>query len=221
MPIPGIKSKPTYEPLRADTRGRFHLMLGLGPGADALLRVLDALKEAAPDALDRATVLFAAGTPCPAPAVRAAHAATLSELGTAACIERLRCSGAAAFRTYPDAAALLAEFRTVLDDCLMGTRVYLAGPEGFIGPALRIALDFNLNKDEIRAEALGSLSRRLYCVHCRTITEAVRTNIAQCDGCGRWLLVRDHYSRRLAAYMGVMADAEAPGELPEIREVFA
>ncbi len=26
--------------------------------------------------------------------------------------------------------------------------------------------------------------------------------------------MRDHYSRRLAAYMGVMADAEAPGELP-------
>ena len=26
--------------------------------------------------------------------------------------------------------------------------------------------------------------------------------------------MRDHYSRRLAAYMGVMVDAEAPGELP-------
>jgi hypothetical protein len=49
----------------------------------------------------------------------------------------------------------------------------------------------------------------------------VRTNIAQCAGCERWLLVRDHYSRRLAAYMGVMVDAEAPGERPEIREVFA
>ena len=33
-------------------------------------------------------------------------------------------------------------------------------------------------------------------------------------------LVRDHYSRRLAAYMGVMADAETPGELPPVREVF-
>jgi len=42
----------------------------------------------------------------------------------------------------------------------------------------------------------------------------------QCAGCGRHLLVRDHFSRRLAAYMGVMADAEAPGELPPIQEVF-
>ena len=32
----------------------------------------------------------------------------------------------------------------------------------------------------------------------------------------RWLVVRDHYSRRLAAYMGVMVDAEAPGERPLI-----
>jgi hypothetical protein len=42
----------------------------------------------------------------------------------------------------------------------------------------------------------------------------------KCAGCGRHLFVRDHYSRRLAAYMGVMADAEAPGELPPIEEVF-
>jgi hypothetical protein len=48
----------------------------------------------------------------------------------------------------------------------------------------------------------------------------VRTNIVRCVGCERWLLVRDHYSRRLAAYMGVMADAEVPGELPPLAEVF-
>jgi hypothetical protein len=34
-------------------------------------------------------------------------------------------------------------------------------------------------------------------------------------------LVRDHYSRRLAAYMGVSADAEVPGELPPIRELYS
>ncbi len=67
---------------------------------------------------------------------------------------------------------------------------------------------------------MGSLARRVYCVHCRTATEDVRTNIVRCTGCERWLLVRDHYSRRLAAYMGVMADAEAPGELPPIKEVY-
>jgi hypothetical protein len=85
---------------------------------------------------------------------------------------------------------------------------------------MQLALAFNLNKDEIRAEECGTLARRVRCIHCRATTEDVRTNIVRCIGCGLWLLVRDHYSRRLAAYMGVMADAEAPGELPQIKEVF-
>jgi hypothetical protein len=102
----------------------------------------------------------------------------------------------------------------------MGTRLYVAGPESFIGLAMKIALEFNLNKDEIRAEECGTLARRVYCIHCRATTENVRTNIVSCVGCARWLLVRDHYSRRLAAYMGVMVDAEAPGELPPLKEVF-
>jgi hypothetical protein len=116
--------------------------------------------------------------------------------------------------------ALLEEFRAILEQSLMGTRLYVAGPESFIGLAMEIALEFNLNKDEIRAEECGTLARRVYCIHCRATTETVRTNIVQCIGCERWLLVRDHYSRRLAAYMGVMVDAEAPGELPPVKEVF-
>ena len=102
----------------------------------------------------------------------------------------------------------------------MGTRLYVAGPESFIGLVMKIALEFNLNKDEIRAEECGTLERRVYCIHCRVTTENVRTNIVRCVECDRWLLVRDHYSRRLAAYMGVMVDAEAPGELPQLVEVF-
>jgi hypothetical protein len=107
-----------------------------------------------------------------------------------------------------------------LEESLMGVRLYVAGPESFIGLAMKIALQFDLNKDEIRAEEVGTLARRVHCVHCRVITEDVRTNIVTCAGCARWLLVRDHYSRRLAAYMGVMADAEAPGDLPPIKEVY-
>ena len=40
MLVTGIKSKPVYAPLRADLGGRYHLMLGKGPGDNALLRVL-------------------------------------------------------------------------------------------------------------------------------------------------------------------------------------
>jgi len=89
-----------------------------------------------------------------------------------------------------------------------------------MGLVMRVALQFNLMKDEIRAEECGTLARRVYCIHCRATTENVKTNIVECRACRRWLIVRDHYSRRLAAYMGVMVDAEVPGERPPIKEVF-
>jgi dimethylamine monooxygenase subunit C len=207
MLVTGIKSKPVYAPLRADPRGRYHLMLGLGAGEVALLRVLREMQQAALEGLARTRVLL-----IPAPAAGDASTAEARRE-----IERLPLQE---MRPFPDVASLLGEFKSVLADSLMGTRLYVAGPESFIGLAMKIALEFNLNKDEIRAEELGTLARRVYCIHCRTTAENVRTNIVRCPGCERWLLVRDHYSRRLAAYMGVMVDAEAPGELPPIKEVF-
>jgi dimethylamine monooxygenase subunit C len=205
MLVTGIKSKPVYTPLAADTRGRHHLMLGMGVGDAALLRVIGELQAAAPRALAATRVLL---VPASAAGAEAPPQAGLESLP----LQELR--------RFPAVPALLAEFRSILERSLMGTRVYMAGPESFIGLAMKIALEFNLNKDEIRAEEMGSLARRVYCIHCRTTTENVRTNIVRCEDCERWLLVRDHYSRRLAAYMGVMVDAEAPGELPEVKEVF-
>jgi hypothetical protein len=196
----GIKSKPVYAPLRADTGGRYHLMLGLGPGAAPLLRVLSELESAVPHALEHTRVLLVPEDSRPD--------------------ESFARLGPQAVTLFDGAAALLRTFRIVLEESLMGTRLYVAGPESFIGLAMQIALQFDLNKDEIRAEELGTRARRVHCVHCRATRENVRTNIVRCTGCDRWLLVRDHYSRRLAAYMGVMVDAEVPGELPAIAEVY-
>jgi hypothetical protein len=204
MLVTGIKSKPVYAPLRADPGGRYHLLLGSGPGAAPLLQVLAELRDDAPDSLTRSRVLFAPGAGADADGNSAAFAA----------------AGVADVRTFADSGALLGEFESLLAASVMGLRLYVAGPESFIGLAMKIALQFNLNTDEIRAQECGSKARRVRCVHCRETTEEVRTNIVQCIGCRRWLLVRDHYSRRLAAYMGVMVDAEAPGQLPAIEEVF-
>jgi hypothetical protein len=198
MLVTGIKSKPVYAPLRADIGGRYHLMLGF-QGSEALLRVIAEIGTTAPEALARTRVLLVAEDP----GVVESFAARLSDV-----------------RSFADRDRLLGAFRTVLEESLMGTRLYVAGPESFIGLAMKIALEFDLNKDEIRAEEMGTLARRVHCIHCRTATEDVRTNIVHCSGCSRWLLVRDHYSRRLAAYMGVMVDAEVPGELPPIQEIY-
>jgi NAD(P)H-flavin reductase len=214
--VTGIKSKPVYAPLQADRRGRYHLMLGMGVGAAPLLRVITEMHAAA-QPLMHTRVLF---VPDP-PAARGAGAdPAASEAEAEAEAERFKAAAVADVQSFPDTAALLERFRAILGQSLMGTRLYVAGPESFIGLVMKLALEFNLNKDEIRAEECGTLARRVYCIHCRETTEAVRTNIVRCVGCERWLLVRDHYSRRLAAYMGVMADAEAPGELPPLKDVF-
>jgi DNA-directed RNA polymerase subunit RPC12/RpoP len=65
------------------------------------------------------------------------------------------------------------------------------------------------------------LARRVQCVHCKGITEAVTTQPARCSRCGLTLLVRDHYSRRIAAFQGVCIDAEEPGVVPPTEDVFA
>jgi len=202
MLITGIKSKPVYAPLQPDLRGRYHLMVGHGVGGGPLLRVLGELQAAAPLSGASTRILYVSD---------AAAAAGTTEQVTAAKV--------ADVRLFQRSDELLVAFQTVLTDSLMGTRLYVAGPESFMGLVMRIALQFNLNKDEIRAEECGTLARRVYCIHCRSAIENVRTNITQCS-CGRWLIVRDHYSRRLAAYMGVMVDAEVPGERPPVKDVF-
>jgi dimethylamine monooxygenase subunit C len=203
MLITGIKSKPVYAPLAPDLRGHYHLMVGRGVGGEPLLRVLWDLHAAAPGSGARTQVLFSA---------------SLEEQRSFG--DKFRSTGAADVRLFGQDDDLLGDLQQVLSGSVMGTRLYVAGPESFIGRVMGLALQFNLNKDEIRAEECGSLARRVYCIHCRSATENVRTNIAQCSGCSRWLVVRDHYSRRLAAYMGVMVDAEVPGELPAVKETF-
>jgi dimethylamine monooxygenase subunit C len=202
MLITGIKSKPVYAPLQPDLRGRYHLMVGHGVGGEPLLRLLRDLQTAAPSTGTRTQILYVTDSAAAEDTVRQIRAANVANV-----------------RLFEHSDGLLAAFEAVLAGSLMGTRLYVAGPESFMGLVMRCALQFNLNKDEIRAEECGTLARRVYCIHCCSATENVRTNITQC-GCGRWLVVRDHYSRRLAAYMGVMVDAEAPGELPPIKEVF-
>lgn len=103
----------------------------------------------------------------------------------------------------------------------MGDRLYVLGTEPFLWSVARAAALIGFGPGQVQLEHAGSLRRRVWCTHCHGTTENVTTGIVACGGCGRHLLVRDHFSRRLGAFMGVMVDAEAPGEIPAIEEVFA
>jgi hypothetical protein len=195
MLVTGIKSRPIYAALRPDLSGRQHVLVGQGSGGEALVRVLRRLSHR-----DAEVVVIYTGEP---------FQTELARLG-------LR-----ELRLHAIDAEAVADLKRTLAACFMGTRVYVAGSESFIGSCVQVTASYALNPDEVQCEHLGSAARRVYCIHCKASNEDVTTNIVRCAGCGRHLLVRDHYSRRLAGFMGVMVDAEAPGEIPPIQETFS
>ncbi len=102
----------------------------------------------------------------------------------------------------------------------MGFRLYAIGSETFLADVFAVGAAAGLSRSEMAFGHAGSLARRIYCVHCRTITEGVTDNVFTCTGCGASLFVRDHFSHRLSAFQGVQVDAEAPGELPPIETLY-
>ena len=99
-----------------------------------------------------------------------------------------------------------------LEDAGMDTAFYLAGPEVFLWQTAHALRTAGVENSRIRRHLAGSAARRVYCVHCRAVSEQVTAALHCCAGCGLVLTVRDHFSRPLAAYMGVVADPEAFGK---------
>jgi hypothetical protein len=120
----------------------------------------------------------------------------------------------------PSISTMLPKLAQVFGTARMGLQVYLSGTESLIGQAMKVAMQHGVDHHSICTEHRGSLARRIQCVHCKGITDDVRTQPAVCSHCGLTLLVRDHYSRRIAAFQGVCADAEQPGSAPAPRELF-
>ncbi|MFL5013791.1 dimethylamine monooxygenase subunit DmmA family protein [Rhizobium sp.] len=200
MLVAGIKSRPVYTGLTLQPRARRHIFALEGEGAKALLDQQPALDETA---LSRSEILYVA---------RGSQGTGLDEA-----LARL---GADMFFTAPTIATLLFRLKGSLATAHMGTRLYLSGTEGFIGQAMLVALDYGMDHASVITEHRGSLARRVQCVHCKGITDDVTTSPFTCSHCGLPLLVRDHYSRRLAAFQGVNIDAEEPGSAPDPEELF-
>ena len=191
---PAIKSRPVYGVL-APRPGALHLVVADGEGADA---VTDMLAHAA----DRAAMLAAMHilyTPGPNGTDQSAS---------------LQALGAAQFFRAPTIPTILPRLIRVLSDAHMGTQFYLTGTEGLMGQAERQIMATGFPFAAIQKEHRGSTVRRVQCVHCKGITENVATDPFKCSHCGLHLFVRDHYSRRIAAFQGVNIDAEDPGKVP-------
>jgi predicted RNA-binding Zn-ribbon protein involved in translation (DUF1610 family) len=199
MPAPSIKSRPVYPGLQI-TPARRHLFVLEGEGALAFSQCIGARGGTCPVAAD---ILYVAAASQPR-----GHADMLRQLGPRDLWQA------------PSVPTLLNRFRAMLSSATMGTKLYIAGTEGFIGQAMHVAMDFGVDPASICTEHRGSLARRVQCVHCKGITEAVTTSPYTCAHCGLALFVRDHYSRRIGAFQGVNIDAEAPGEIPSREELY-
>lgn len=193
-----IKSRPRYAELELDSKARRHIAVCDQGGAAAVQKMLRTSNVAA----GHATVLVIG------------HDAESVE---ACAFESMGCD---VIMTSPSVEAAMFRLDQVFAKATMGTRIYVAGVEGLIGQTVALAQRYGVKPMSVRQQHCGSLKRRVQCVHCKGMTEDVTTQIVRCTHCGVSLFVRDHFSRRLGAFMGVSADAEEPGVLPPIEEVY-
>jgi len=194
---PSIRSRPVYGTLSAADAAS-HLCIADAAGAEA---VLELFRNAPPGFADTAEINYVPGA--------ADHGAELQALG------------ARRYHTSPTVHALLPRLARQFERLRMGTQLYLAGSETLIGLAMKTGMEAGLDYQAMQTEHRGTLARRMQCVHCKGITENVTTQPATCSHCGLLLLVRDHYSRRYAAFQGVNINAEDPGDVPAKEEVFS
>lgn len=194
---PSIPSRPVYGTLEPRS-GKAHLMVADAEGAEALL-----------DLADKSPEIF-----------QSAHIIFIPKHTGDTYIARLEALKPAQLFIGPSYEASTQRLRHVLMTAHAGLQVYLCGTEGLMGQALNEAMQAGIPHTAIQSEHRGSVARRMQCVHCKGITEDVITDPFVCSHCGLNLFVRDHYSRRLAAFQGVRVDAEDPGNIPPRVELY-
>lgn len=193
-----IRSKPDYQSLAWAPQGTGHVVVAKGGGGMAVLQLFQQMYPKEP-----VRVIYVKD-----PHERINYADTLTKVAG----DALQC--------YDNDTDGLYAFHKMLHACRMGTQFYMAGSETFIWSAVKIAKLFGVQEDDVTKQVSATLARPVYCVHCKGVTPEVSTNIVACGKCGRHLFVRDHFSRLLGAYMGLQIDAEAPGEIPPVEEIY-
>lgn len=193
-----IRSKPVYQALSWRDQALTHVVVAGGAGGMAVLQLFQQMYPQQP-----VTVFYVRGNN--------------PDTDYSATLARVVGNG---FRLFDSEMDALYTFYRMLSDCRMGTRFYVAGTESFMWSVCKLASLHDVQDSEIMRELCHSLARPVYCVHCKATMPDVTTNIVSCRHCARKLFVRDHFSRHLGAYMGLMIDAENPGEVPAIEEIY-
>lgn len=198
MLITGIKSRPIYDQLHPMPRAKRHIIAAQGSGGEAALRLIGALGALRPEG----EILYSE-----------------ESFSGKNCASELQRSGVGSVRIFAKNSELVEALSGLLSNASIGTVLYLSGSETFIGCAMQVASAYDLQRDEVLREHCGTLARRVMCIHCNAFNDNITRRVFRCESCGEMLVVRDHYSRTWAAFMGVKADAETPGTLPPDEEL--
>lgn len=202
-------SVPRYDKLRFDSSGTRHVFLAEGPGAEVMLRkwpiAMATRYEKSGDSGQAFQFHYA-----PTEGLERDYASELEET-----------LGAKRVSVYDSTEHMISSLKELLESATIGLRLYLSGSEVFMWHVARLAREYGMGDEEVHQELIGDSSRRVYCVHCKTITEGVTQNEGQlCSGCGEPLEVLPHFSKLRVAYLGYKADAEDPGNVPEPTEIY-
>ena len=99
--------------------------------------------------------------------------------------------------------------KDALQKAPVGSHLVLCGDERFIWSCWSVANQAGWLNDEMTLLKTEHV-RNLYCVHCGQIQPITTQAEVICQACQVKLFVRDHFSQRVGAYMGVCLDANQP-----------
>ena len=98
----------------------------------------------------------------------------------------------------------------VLVSVTIGSQLYIMGDEAFIWRIHGEARNAGLEDDEIDITHTLAGHRLVYCAHCGLTQAGGPEPLLSCIGCAVGLEVREHFSKRLGAYLGVCTNPAQP-----------
>jgi len=105
--------------------------------------------------------------------------------------------------------AFTARVQQWLAQAAVGARLYVCGDEAFVWQVHGLARQAGLLNEDIELFKCGA-TRKLFCVHCAALQDIDESTAVPCQSCGVQLYVREHFSQRLGAYMGVCLNPDYP-----------
>jgi dimethylamine monooxygenase subunit C len=102
------------------------------------------------------------------------------------------------------------QLKALLDTAVVGTQLYVLGDEAFLWRIHGMACTAGMHSEEINLIESGPVQRRVFCVHCGCVQDSGPQAVVRCTHCQLRLGVREHFSQRLGAYLGVCENPDQP-----------